>query len=1023
MNIAKICLLTSFLWFLPTTVLAQVTPDGSTSTTVNTDGNISTIDAGEQAGANLFHSFSDFSVPNGGEAYFNNSADIENILSRVTGGNVSNIDGLISANNANLFLINPAGVILGDGARLDLGGSFYGGTADSILFPDGVEFNANNTNTPVLTINAPIGLNLRDNPADVNVQSSNLTVSPGQDLSLVGGNINLDGANINALGSQVNLTALSTAGTVNFNENLDFSNVTLADISLSNGATVNVNGDSGGVIAVNARNLTLSEASILSAGINSETSTLETQAGNITINVSDNVALESGSVIRNNISEITSGNAGDIQITAKNLSLADESKLSSISEGNGNTGNINLEIADQVILARTGEIKTQISPNTIGDSGDINLNATTLTLSAGSSLFTNVLGQGDAGNINIATSDRIILDSSNLQTQVSSGATGNAGDINLTTNSLLLSNNNSESRSQILANTRGIGDAGDITVKALSDVSLEDNSFFLTSVATGSEGRGGNIEITTTNLSLTGESQNDRASLLSDSKGIGDAGNITINASGDISLKEYGLIASQATEGRGNAGDININADGLFLNTGSYIISNTGDIILPISSNVGDAGNININSRIIALNNFSEITSNSLNNAEGKAGNVSVDTDKLTIAGGSNINALTENSFDGGTIDINAQNIELITGGKIVTGTNSEGNAGNIILNVTEEIKIDGKNAPVPTEELRFLEETLLGDLELSTGLFANTTSVSNGNGGSIEITSPEVISLFNSGQIAVDSQGTGNGGNLSIQAGSINLDNQSQLISETQVGQEQQQPSNINLKLDDVLSLQGDSKISAQAFNNANGGNITIDADFVVAFPTEGNGNDIIANAREGSGGSINISAQQIFGIEERASETANETNDLDVSSEFGFDGSLSINTPDVNPTEGIRDLPVQAIAPEENVQQVCNANNPKGGSNLSFKGKGGIPIEPIEPLSSDNILLPKQPTTSQTGDPKPATQTEQYPPIITAQGKIYPARDLVVTDAGEVILTRSPQQNTSQLPQTNDCLTDLVK
>jgi large exoprotein involved in heme utilization and adhesion len=329
---------------------------------------------------------------------------------------------------------------------------------------------------------------------------------------------------------------------------------------------------------------------------------------------------------------------------------------------------------------------------------------------------------------------------------------------------------------------------------------------------------------------------------------------------------------------------------------------------------------------------------------------------------------------------------------------------------------------------LRFSEVTLQ-ELEQNTGLFANTTSVSNGNGGSIEITSPETISLFNSGQIAVDSQGTGNGGNLSIQAGSLNLDNQSQLRSETQVGQGQQQPSNINLKLDDVLSLQGDSKISAQAFNNANGGNITIDANFVVAFPAEVDGNDIIANAREGSGGSINITAQQIFGLEERPSETANGTNDLDVSSEFGFDGSLSINTPDVNPTKAVRDLPVQAIAPEENVQQVCNANNPKGGSNLSFKGKGGIPIEPIEPLSSDNILLPKQfsqtnqTNISQNSYPQLATQTEQYPPIITAQGKIYPARGLIVTDAGEVILTRSPQHTTPQLSeQTTGCLTDLV-
>ncbi|MGL5075972.1 MAG: hypothetical protein ACRDBG_09035, partial [Waterburya sp.] len=344
------------------------------------------------------------------------------------------------------------------------------------------------------------------------------------------------------------------------------------------------------------------------------------------------------------------------------------------------------------------------------------------------------------------------------------------------------------------------------------------------------------------------------------------------------------------------------------------IISNTGDPVPPLLSNVGNAGDVNINSRIIALDNFSLITSNSLSNAEGQAGNVSIDTDNLTIAGGSNINALTENSFDGGKIDINAQNIELITGGKIVTGTNSEGNAGNITLNVSDEIKIDGENSPIPTEEFRFTEVTLQ-NLEPNTGLFANTTNVSSGNGGSIEITSPETISVSNRGQIAVDSQGTGNGGNLFIQADSLSLENQSQLIAETEVGQAQQQPSNIDLIINDVLSLQGDSKISAEASNNANGGNITIDTNFLVTFPAQVNGNDIIANASQGSGGSIDINAQEIFGIEERAATTGNITNDLDVSSEFSFDGNLSINTSDVSNLEGIRDLAVQAIAPEENV------------------------------------------------------------------------------------------------------------
>ena len=106
MKISSIYLWAGIFSLLPTIAKAQITPDGSTSTTVNNNGNTATIEAGEQSGSNLFHSFDNFSVTNGNEAYFNNSADIETIFSRVTGGNISNINGLIRANNANLFLMS-----------------------------------------------------------------------------------------------------------------------------------------------------------------------------------------------------------------------------------------------------------------------------------------------------------------------------------------------------------------------------------------------------------------------------------------------------------------------------------------------------------------------------------------------------------------------------------------------------------------------------------------------------------------------------------------------------------------------------------------------------------------------------------------------------------------------------------------------------------------------------------------------------------------------------------------------------
>jgi filamentous hemagglutinin family protein len=221
-----------WLYTTSNTTLAQVTTDGTVNTQVTENGNVSEITGGETRGSNLFHSFREFSVGAGNEAFFNNADSISNIFSRVTGGNISNIDGLIRANgSASLFLINPAGIIFGEGASLDIGGSFYGSTADSILFEDG-EFSAVDLeNPPVLTVNAPIGLNFRDEPGDIQIQgtnSGNFRVNPnnvsilqaeGTFLALIGGDIVLEQANLDLIGKQITLGGLTSEGIVEINGN------------------------------------------------------------------------------------------------------------------------------------------------------------------------------------------------------------------------------------------------------------------------------------------------------------------------------------------------------------------------------------------------------------------------------------------------------------------------------------------------------------------------------------------------------------------------------------------------------------------------------------------------------------------------------------------------------------------------------------------------------------------------------------------------------------------------------------
>lgn len=221
--------------FTTTSAMAQITPDGSLPTTVEQQGNVTEITGGGRAGDNLFHSFKDFSVNTGQEAFFNNALDIVNILSRVTGGNISNIDGLIRANGtANLFLLNPTGIIFGNNARLDLGGSFLGSTAAGLLFNDGREFSAVNNSAPILTINAPIGLNLRDTTGSIN-NTGNLSVD--RDLTLAAGNLDLQGQL--TAGDNLTLQALDTL-TINDSLNNPFIAAAGNQLSLQGDRSINI---------------------------------------------------------------------------------------------------------------------------------------------------------------------------------------------------------------------------------------------------------------------------------------------------------------------------------------------------------------------------------------------------------------------------------------------------------------------------------------------------------------------------------------------------------------------------------------------------------------------------------------------------------------------------------------------------------------------------------------------------------------------------------------------------------------
>ncbi|MFN6455014.1 MAG: filamentous hemagglutinin N-terminal domain-containing protein [Nostoc sp. EfeVER01] len=858
---------------------------------------IEVITGGATRQINLFHSFGEFNISEGRGAYFlSPSADIQNILARVTGNNSSEILGklgTLGSSNPNLFLINPNGIVFGKDASLDVQGSFVGTTANGVQFGNQGVFSATNPQAvPLLTINPSVLFFNQINknaaiqnssivPAGISpsgINASGLRVPDRKSLLLVGSDINMDGGRLRAYGGRVELGGLSAPGNINLQlDDNNFSlifpeNVTRADVSLKNAANINVSASDGGDIIVNARNIDILEESVLIAGIGQDLGTPETVAGDITLNATGEIKVAGvGSGIRNFVTLGAKGNGGNITINSSSLTLEDSALLAASNLGQGNAGNIIIDARENVLFDGANAF-SGIGNEAVGNAGNISIKAGLVSLSNNTYLSASTSGRGNAGIININARDSVSFDQkSYAYSLTTTEGVGKSGDVNINARSLSVKNG-----SQLSASSFGRGDAGNVTINASDTVHLDGaDSAALSILGEGAVGKAGDINITTKSLFVT-----NNAGLLAITSGQGDAGNVNINAS-DIGFFDVGSQAFVLVNPRGvgKAGTININTRKLSVNNGSQLSASSfgqgdaGNVTINASDTVNfdgansaafsisgagtvaKAGGINITTGLLSVTNGAFLTTSTL--GRGDAGNVSIDARDTVVFDGIGSNGLNSAARslvlagavgNGGKILINTGSVVITNGAGLEVSTAGKGNAGNVIINASDTVSID-RSSKI-SSSVRATGAGKGGDLNITTGsLFLNngaqlaSGTVGRGNAGNVFISASGSVSISGNNTAIlsdVNSKNEGNGANINIKAASLSISDGAQLVTSVE---------------------NNDDSSVRQPFNQGNAGNVNIDVTGAVAIAgiREGKASGIISDLGRrtvGKGGDISISS-----------------------------------------------------------------------------------------------------------------------------------------------------------------------
>uniref|UniRef100_A0A8J6ZS51 Filamentous hemagglutinin N-terminal domain-containing protein n=1 Tax=Desmonostoc muscorum LEGE 12446 TaxID=1828758 RepID=A0A8J6ZS51_DESMC len=909
--------------------IAQVIPDNTLGTNVESlNPQIDQITGGSQRGANLFHSFSEFNVGAGKSVYFQNTNGVNNILTRVTGSNSSQIFGTLGVlGKANLFLLNPNGIIFGENARLDISGSFFASTAKSLVFENGLEFNTTKKEAPpLLTINIRPGLQTATNGNITN--AGNLTVNTGENLTLFGntvtstGTITAPGGRVEIFGDRIGLldnakidvSAVGGGGRVliggdfqgqgavtNATRTFIGKNVTInADaIDRGNGGRVvvwsdgstkfygtvsdrgGVNSGNGGFVEISGKQSLEYKGLVDTSATNGNVGTLLLDPTNIevvdvggeTFDLNDadafsdsdlgddgntkvyadalnfsftdvilqatenitftapvftffpgvGLSAEAGdSIFVNN--EIIS-NGGQIQLNAGTGDLLINSQIASLGGDIFLNANNNILVNNQIINQggqiqfNTDQGDIAINSNVFAFEGDLGINTKNLIITQGLVASDNTNSQTVINvKINASESINIIGENSSLISASRGSATGS--NLEIDTGTLNIQNGGT-----IGLLTQSQETAGNLTINARNSINVNGSSISTQNINTQ---KGGNISIFTEKLLVQ-----DTGSITTLGNG-GKAGNLSIQASESIDVINQGTITSAAIQENGAAGDLEIDTKNLNLQNQALVTSSSvgsknpsGKVTVRANNSVnietssqlsstsigfGNAGELNLFTGKLTISNSGGVTSQTIGTAN--AGNLNIyAVDSVNLVNGGIVSTSSFGTGGAGNLYIETKNLHVVDGNSLISTTSSDTGTIYQALQNSAESEIGKQILSLPTEIREFLFESLEA---------ANQQSGTQGNSGNLTIRATESVNITNTGGISTSGTGKAFGGTLFIDTRQLNLQNQSNIFTNT-LGSGN--AGFLHIRATDALAVSGNSKIYTQAEpgSTGNGGNILL--------------------------------------------------------------------------------------------------------------------------------------------------------------------------------------------------------